>query len=88
MSRRTNWWLATGPIRTLSSPSDNNDPKAIRAWLSSFQGPIRIALEPTSTYHLACVEEAFKLGIDVYLIGPRQLAHYREAVAVDKRARP
>lgn len=66
----------------------NNEPKAIRAWLSSFHGSVRIALEPTSTYHLACVDEALKLGIDVYLIEPRQLAHYREAVALRNKTDP
>lgn len=66
----------------------NNDPKAIRAWLGRFQGPVRIAIEPTSTYHLACVDEALKLGIEVYFIGPRQLAHYREAVDVRNKTDP
>lgn len=65
-----------------------NEPKAICAWLRSFPGPVRIAIEPTSTYHLACVEEALKLGIDVYPIGPRQLAHYREAVGERNKTDP
>jgi transposase len=65
-----------------------NDPRAIRAWLRRFHGPVRIALEPTSTYHLACVDEAFKLGIEVYLVGPRQLAHYREAVGQRPKTDP
>lgn len=66
----------------------DNEPKAIRAWLRSFCGPVRIAIEPTSTYHLACVDEALKLGMEVYLIGPRQLAHYREAVGVRNKTDP
>jgi transposase len=65
-----------------------NHPRAIRAWLCSFHGPLRIALEPTSTYHLACVDEAFKLGIEVYLVGSRQLAHYREAVGMRHKTDP
>lgn len=66
----------------------DNHPKAIRAWLRRFHSPARIALEPTSTYHLACVEEAQKLGLEVYLIGPRQLAHYRDAVDVRNKTDP
>ena len=66
----------------------DNEPKAIGRWLRSFHGPVRIAIEPTSTYHLACVEEALKLGIEVYLIGPRQLAHYREAVDIRNKTDP
>lgn len=53
---------------------------AIRTWLSTFQGPLRIAIEPTSTYHLEVVEVAIERGFVVYLINPRQLVHYREAV--------
>lgn len=65
-----------------------NDPKAIRAWLKSFVEPVRIALEPTSSYHMTCVEMAHALGIEVYLIGPRALAHYRDAVNVRNKTDP
>jgi transposase len=54
----------------------------IRTWLKSFHGPVRIALESTSNYHLTLVDEALALGYEVYLVNPRQLAHYREAVNV------
>lgn len=76
-------WSAPEAIITLK-----NEPGAIRSWLRGFQGPVRIVLEPTSTYHLACVDEALKLGIEVYLIGPRQLTYYREAVAVRNKTDP
>lgn len=76
-------WADPDTVMTL-----NNDPKTIRTWLRSFQGPVRIALEPTSTYHLVCVDEALKLGFEVYLVGPRQLAHYREAVDVRNKTDP
>lgn len=52
----------------------------IKAWLKSFHGSVRIAIESTSYYHLVMVEEALALGYEVYLINPRQLVHYREAV--------
>ena len=39
-----------------------NSPDAIRAWLSGFRGSIRIAIEPTSTYHEVVVEIAIKRG--------------------------
>ena len=65
-----------------------NHPKAIRSWLRGFSGPVRIAIEPTSTYHLACVDEALKLGHEVYLVNPRQLVHYREAVNLRNKTDP
>ncbi len=57
-----------------------NDRMAIREWLQRLSGPLRIAIESTSDYYLIVVEEADALGVAVYLINPRQLVHYREAV--------
>lgn len=57
-----------------------NQPADIKAWLKSMYGPVRIAVEPTSSYHLELVEQAHTLGFEIYLINPRQLVHYRKAV--------
>ena len=57
-----------------------NQSDAILAYLKSFQGPVRIAIESTSNYHRRWVELALARGLEVYLINPRQLAHYREVV--------
>ncbi len=57
-----------------------NQPADIKAWLKSLYGPVRIAVEPTSSYHLELVEQAHTLGFEIYLINPRQLVHYRKAV--------
>jgi len=57
-----------------------NTREAIKSWLSRVQGPLRIAIEPTSTYHLEVVEIAIQMDFLVYMINPRQLVHYREAV--------
>ncbi len=57
-----------------------NQPDAIRAYLKAFHGPVRLALEPTSHYHRCWVELALARGIEIYLVNPRQLLHYREAV--------
>jgi len=57
-----------------------NQGTVIRAWLKALHGPVRIAIEPTSHYHLSMVAEAQALGFEVYLVNPRQLVHYREAV--------
>lgn len=57
-----------------------NQRETIKTWFRKLTGPVRIAIEPTSNYHLACVEQAVARGFPVYLINPRQLAHYREAV--------
>lgn len=65
-----------------------NRKKCIKEWLQSLHGDVQIAIEPTSHYHLAWVEEALALGYEVYLINPRQLAHYREAVNVRNKTDP
>ena len=57
-----------------------NECKDIKTFLMSLHGPVRIAIEPTSYYHVIMVDEALELGYEVYLINPRQLAHYRKAV--------
>ena len=70
-----NW--QTGEIIKLA-----NERSVIKAWLKTFHGPVQIAIEPTSHYHLVMIEEAHALGYEVYLINPRQLVHYRQAVNV------
>ena len=74
---------STDEILTLS-----NQPDPIKVWLQSLCGPVQIAIEPTSHYHLTLVEAALALGYEVYLINPRQLAHYREAVNVRNKTDP
>jgi transposase len=71
--------------QTISLANKRSD---IKAWLKSFHGSVRIAIESTSTYHLVIVEEALALGYEVYLVNPRQLAHYREAVNVRNKTDP
>ena len=65
-----------------------NQASAIKSWLKSLYGPARIAIEPTSHYHLEVVEQAHAMGIEVYLINPRQLSHYRVAVNVRNKTDP
>jgi transposase len=66
----------------------DNDPKVIKTWLQTFSAPLRIAIEPTSTYHIAAVEAALALDHQVYLINPRQLHHYRDAINVRNKTDP
>lgn len=65
-----------------------NEPAEIKAWLGQLYGPVQIAIEPTSSYHLQLVEQAHGLGITVYLINPRQLSHYRQAVGERNKSDP
>jgi len=67
-------WQSQQTTRLANQRSD------IKAWLGTLHGPVRMAIEPTSHYHLVMVDEALALGYEVYLVNPRQLAHYREAV--------
>jgi transposase len=66
----------------------SNQPAAIAAWLATLYGPVRIAIEPTSHYHLAVVEAALAKGYEVYPVNPRQLAHYRQAVNLRHKSDP
>ncbi len=65
-----------------------NEPDHIRAWLASLAGPVRMALEPTSHYHVSMADLAEAAGHTVYLVNPRQVAHYREAVAIRHKSDP
>jgi len=65
-----------------------NERRTIKRWLRSLNGPVQLAIEPTSHYHMILVEEAVALGFAVYLINPRQLVHYREAVNVRNKTDP
>jgi transposase len=73
----------TEALTTLS-----NQGNTIKSWLKSLCGPVRIAIEPTSSYHLEVLEQAHALGLEVYLVSPRQLVHYREAVNVRNKTDP
>ena len=65
-----------------------NEAADIERYLRGLSGPVRIAIEPTSSYHLALFEQAHALGHTVYLINPRQLVHYRKAVNVRNKTDP
>ncbi|MCH8117083.1 MAG: transposase [Proteobacteria bacterium] len=65
-----------------------NEAATIKAWLGTLYGPVRVAIEPTSHYHLEFTEQAHALGITVYLINPRQLVHYRKAVGERNKTDP
>lgn len=60
----------------------SNEPAEIRRWLKALHGQVQIAIESTSDYHLALVDEAQALGYEIYLVNGRQLSHYRESVNV------
>ena len=76
-----NW--TTEELSTL--PNQQQD---IKAWLKQLHGPVRIAIEPTSYYHLLLVEEAVTQGHQVFLINARQLVHYRQAVNLRHKTDP
>ena len=60
-----NW--TSGEIITI-----NNDPRDIKTFIRALAMPLKIALEPTSTYHFDAVDVALADGHEVYLINPRQ----------------
>lgn len=66
----------------------DNNTEAITAFLKSLTGPTRIALEPTSHYHFEVVDIAMTLGMEVYLVNARQVAHYRQAINLRNKTDP
>ena len=58
----------------------DNEESAIVELLKDFAEPLELAVESTSSYHLELVTQAHALGIDIYLVNPRQLANYRKAI--------
>jgi transposase len=65
-----------------------NEPAEIKTFLGRLYGPVRVAIEPTSNYHLELVEQVHALGLTVYMINPRQLVHYRKAVGERNKTDP
>jgi transposase len=65
-----------------------NTPAAIMQWLARWTGPMRLAVEPTNTYHRALAEAAHAAGHAVYLLDPYRLAHYRQGVGARVKADP
>ncbi len=59
-----------------------NQPRDIQRWLKSLPpGPVAIALEATSTYHLELAMRAHQAGHAVYLIDGYRLSRYRDSIA-------
>ena len=54
-----------------------NSLDAIEQWLDRFQISIRVAIEPTNSYHEMMTQAVHARGHQVYLIGPHRLAHSR-----------
>lgn len=65
-----------------------NSTQPIRNWLNGLDGPCRIAVEPTSSYHVELLEHAAAAGHTLYLVNPRQLVHYREVVNLRHKSDP
>ena len=57
-----------------------NSLDAIEQWLTRFQIPIQVAIEPTNSYHELLTQAAHARGHRVYLVDPQRLAHYRQGV--------
>lgn len=58
----------------------DNEPRAIRRWLQNLAGPACLAMEATSTFHLALADEAHRQGHTVYLVNGYRLNRYRESI--------
>ena len=57
----------------------SNDAVSIKRYLKSLP-PAQFGVEPTNHYHQPLVDLAVQLGHVVYLIDPKRLNKYREAV--------
>lgn len=57
-----------------------NHKQAIGAYLKTLSGPVAMAIEATSVYHLEFVEQAYRKGHTMYLIDGYRLKRYREGI--------
>ncbi|MEX2353415.1 MAG: transposase, partial [Gammaproteobacteria bacterium] len=57
-----------------------NTLKAIRQWLRQMAGPLELAMEATSHFHLVLADEAHRRGHCVYLINGYRLNRYRDSI--------
>jgi len=57
-----------------------NTLKAIRQWLGQMAGPLELAMEATSHFHLALADEAHRRSHCVYLINGYRLNRYRDSI--------
>ena len=58
----------------------DNTPSAMRRWIKSLPPASRIAVESTGKLHLPLVRAALAAGHTVYVLNPRDLAHYARAL--------
>jgi transposase len=58
-----------------------NEPRAIREWVKSLPEDAVIALESTGGYGIALAEIAYRRGLKVYVLAPRQISSHRRSLA-------
>ena len=68
-----------------SSQTLENQSSSIKAWLKTLSPNTCIGLESTGSYHELLASLAYKAGVTVYLLNPRDVRHY--AHALGKRAK-
>jgi transposase len=72
-------WIACA-ARSFQPQRIDNKRKAILAWLRSVPRGSRFAMESTGAYHELLAELAHKAALQVFVINPRDLRRYSEAV--------
>ena len=68
-----------------TSRSIENTPTALTAWLKTLPPGARIGLESTGRYHEPLARLAHRAGFTVYVLNPKDVRHYAQAVG--KRAK-
>src|ERR1044072_4447399 len=58
-----------------------NAPRATREWVKSLPEDAVIALESTGGYGIALAEIAYRRGLKVYVLAPRQISSHRRSLA-------
>ena len=72
-------WVARAGCPLPPQRIDNTRP-AIRTWLRNVPQGSRLAMESTGVYHELLAELAHKAGLQVFVINPRDLRRYSEAI--------
>lgn len=72
-------WLACA-ARSFQPQRIDNKRKAILAWLASVPRGSRLGMESTGSYHELFAQLAHKAGLQVFVINPRDLRRYSQAI--------
>jgi transposase len=73
-------WLIIGDYERAVPLKIDNTPMALARWLSSIARGSIVAMEATGVYHQGLAAMAHAAGMRVFVLNPRALKHYAQAI--------